>query len=121
MAKKRSIAKLSLAMTGAFEAELLLTLMLREWKHPLADDREFAQNLLESAAEILQASVRGEQLVEEHSPEHMNLIAAIYLAESNNVSADVSIEVIERQNRAEWLTAIRRSLPSCFCDPDLLL
>jgi len=121
MAKKRSIAKLSLAMTGAFEAELLLSLMLREWKHPLADDRDFQQCLLESAAEILQASVRGEALFEDLAPQHVNLVAAIYLAESTSLASDISILADERESCIAWLAAIHRSLPSCYCDPDLLL
>jgi hypothetical protein len=32
-----------------FEAELLLKLMLRFWRHPLADDRDFWDDLIESA------------------------------------------------------------------------
>lgn len=33
-----SIAQVSLSFTGISEAEILVTLMLREWKHPLADN-----------------------------------------------------------------------------------
>ena len=36
-----SIAKESLRMTGLFEAEVLVELMLRHWKHLLATDRDF--------------------------------------------------------------------------------
>ena len=46
-----SIARASLKLSGLFEAELLLELMLRYWNHPLADDRDFRNNLLENAAE----------------------------------------------------------------------
>jgi len=69
MDKRFSIAELAFEMTGTFEAELLVELMLREWKHPLAGSEEFRTNLLESAAEALRASIAGEQLIDAIPPE----------------------------------------------------
>ena len=53
MADTPSVAKLSLQLTGLFEAEVLVELMLRQWKHPLADQTEFRDQLLEQAADVL--------------------------------------------------------------------
>jgi hypothetical protein len=120
MQKKPSIAKASLRFTGIFEAELLLALMLREWKHPLANDQDFQAGLLESAAEILRASIKGEKLLEELSPDNVNLVAAICIAEATTVGNDRSLSEQERTAREAWVAAVRRSVPSCFCNPELL-
>ena len=94
--------------------------MLREWKHPLAADADFQQALLESAAEILRASINGNVLSEDILPENMNLISAIHLAEATTLASNPEIGVEERAARHTWLDAVRRSIPSCFCDPGLL-
>jgi hypothetical protein len=121
MGKNTSIAKRSLRLTGCFEAELLVSLLLAKWNHPLASDSEFSLALLESAAEVLQASVHGERLFQEISPANVNLIAALWYAEATTLSADPSIASVERTSREAWLEALRRSIPSCFCEPDLLM
>ena len=61
----RSIAKDCLRFTGLFEAELLTELILRQWRHPHAASAEYRSNLLESAAEVLRASIRGERLFDD--------------------------------------------------------
>ncbi len=121
MNQKMSIAKQSLRLTGCFEAEVLVSLLLKQWTHPLAGDAEFSSGLLESAAEVLRSSVKGQKLFEEISPENVNLIAALWYAEATTLSADPSIAAKERTLREEWLEALRRSIPSCFCNPDLLM
>ncbi len=113
-----SIAQVSLSFTGISEAEILVTLMLREWKHPLADNPEFRNALLESAAEVLRASVSGELLLAELSPDNVNLIAAIWIAENSTLDRDAAISAQERMARRAWLEAVRRGIPSCFCNPD---
>jgi hypothetical protein len=113
-----SIAKRSARYTGLFEAELLLELMLRYWQHPLADEREFRNELLEKAAEALRTAAQGQQLIEELPAGDTNLVAAIWYVEWAALSA--SHEVQHRQAREDWLERVRRSLPSCFCDPSLL-
>jgi hypothetical protein len=95
--------------------------MLAQWKHPLAEDREFSLGLLESAAQILRASVEGERLFQEISPDNVNLIAALWYAEATTLSGDPSIAKEERSSREAWLEALRRTIPSCFCEPDLLM
>ena len=52
----KSIAQKSLEITSLFEAELLVRLMLRNWKHPIADDEEFANDLLEGASDALRGA-----------------------------------------------------------------
>lgn len=116
----RSIAELSLGMTGMFEAELLTQLMLREWKHPLSQVDDFRNHLLELAAEVLNRSVAGERFVDEIAPAHMNLVSALYIAESMMLSNDSALPADEERTRRAWLDSIRRSLPSCFCKPELL-
>jgi hypothetical protein len=115
----RSIAKRSLKYTGLFEAELLVELMLRFWKHPLAGDADFRHDLLESAAQALRAAVAGQQLIQGLPPEAMNLVSAIWYAEWSAVTNTMQGKPAEGKGRRKWLETIRRSLPSCFCDPKL--
>ncbi len=116
----KSIAKACLRFTGLFEAELLTELMLRFWKHPLAEDAEFRSGLLEAAAEVLRASAEGERLFSELTPRNVNFVAAIWYAESTTVTVVPEAASAEFSQRRQWLDSIQRSLPSCFCDPDLL-
>ena len=113
-----SIAKESLRMTGLFEAEVLVELMLRYWKHPLATDREFRGQVLEAAAQALRSAAKGHQLIEELPAKKTNLIAAIWYAESITLEADSPISKPEFQARKDWLEAVRRALPSCFCNDE---
>jgi hypothetical protein len=121
MSKRPSVARLSLQLTEAFEADILVMLLLKQWNHPCANDTDFRQTLLEAASEVLRASIRHERLFEEISLEKANLVAAIWCAEATTSSADQSISSKERALREHWLEAVRRSIPSCFCDPDFLL
>jgi hypothetical protein len=120
MVMARSIAKACLRFTGLFEAELLLELLLRQWKHPRADDADFRSGLLEAASEILRASIAGDRLVDSLKPRNMNFIAAIWYAESVSIQSPSDVPPDEINARQQWLNAIARSLPSCFCDPNLL-
>lgn len=120
MSSNRSIAELSLSFTGIYEAELLTELMLREWKHPLASDEEFRNHLLESAAEVLTASVAGERLTDEIAPGNINLVVALWIAESMMLDGADAMPSAERSAREAWLGSVRRSVPSCFCNPELL-
>jgi len=115
-----SPARKSLRFTGTFEAELLVELMLRFWKHPLAANRKYRNNLLEQAAEVLRASTKGVQLTEDIKPKNMNFIAAVWYAEAVTIDSDPEISSLARKTRKHWLTKVRRSIPSCFCDPNLL-
>lgn len=111
-----SISEESLRCSGLFEAEVLVELMLRFWKHPFADDSDYRNDLLEGAAEALRAAVSGQQLIEGLQAEDTNLVAAIWYVEWNAVAneADMGSELPARR---QWLDTVRRSLPSCFCDP----
>jgi hypothetical protein len=115
-----SIADESLRLTGLFEAELLTELMLRYWNHPRADEPAFRANLLESAAEILQMAVTGTSLIEDMKPENTNLVVALWCAEVNALDGRQEDSVAVFEERRKWTETIRRALPSCFCDPDLL-
>jgi hypothetical protein len=112
----KSIAKKSLELTGLFEAEVLLWLMLRNWDHPLADDKEFANGLLEDAAATLRSAVRGATVIEGVPARSLNFVAAIWYAEFCAIEEhDVDQTTLEA--REKWLSSVRRALPSCFCDP----
>ena len=115
-----SIAKASLRLSGLFEAELLVELMLRYWKHPWAADSEYRAQLLESATEALRAAAAGQRLIENLPPRYMNLIAALWYVEWNGLSSNKEGRAAERRAREKWLGIVRRSLPACFCDPRLL-
>jgi hypothetical protein len=112
-----SVAKKCLAFSGLFEAELLIELMLRYWQHPLAVDSEFRHALLEGAAEVLRASVAGQQVMEDIPPKHMNFVAAAWYAEWNSLNSGAEDPQNKRQ---KWLDRLRKSIPSCFCPPDRL-
>lgn len=119
MSEHDSNAGRSLAICGLFESELLLQLMLLQWKHPLAEDAEYRTNLLETATEVLDAAARGPgeaEFIQGLPPNEMNLVAAIWYAEQRALEEDDQ----ERAGREQWLMDVRRSLPSCFCDPDEL-
>lgn len=109
-------AEKSLEITSLFEAEVFVQLLLWRWKHPLADDAEFANGLLENAAEALRNASQGEQLIESVPATDLNLIAAIWYAESCAVQEEEADPQALAERKA-WLSAVRRALPSCFCDP----
>jgi hypothetical protein len=114
-----STAQRSFALCHTFEAELLLELMLRHWNHPLADDREYRNHLLETATAVLNEAVRGTTFVDGVPPADTNFVAAVYYAETLAFQECVDPPQ-EHKRREAWLTSIRRCLPSCFCDPRLL-
>ena len=118
MAKR--IANTSLNLTGLYESELLVELMLRYWNHPNADDATFRNDLLEMAAEALRAAVAGQQLIEGLPPDQMNLVSAVWFAEWNRVSNDPDLDNEERSAVEAWLATLRRSIPGCFCDQQYL-
>lgn len=113
---KKSIAQKSLMVTSLFETEVLVQLMLRNWGHPFANDHEFANALLESAAGALREAIHGAVLIEGVPPTDLNLIAAVWYAENCALNEE-DFDTDETTARRNWLFAVRRALPSCFCDP----
>ncbi len=114
-----SVVQTAYTFCSSFEGELLLELMLKYWYHPLCEDADFRNQLLESAAEVLKASMDGEHLLEDVPPEQVNFVAAVYYAESSStqsLATHVASEQIEA--RLRWLETVRRTLPSCFCDQE---
>ena len=114
-------AELSYQLSGLFEAELLVELMLRHWGHPFAADRDFRQELLESAVEVLRASIGGQKLIPELDPSDMNLVAAIWCVESTNNEASEDLTVIISEERRRWCQTLMDNIPSCFTEPEDLL
>ena len=112
----KSVAEKCLEITSLFEAELLVRLMLRNWGHPFAEDEEFAAGLLEDASEALRYALQGEMLIEGVPPASLNLVAAVWYAEQCAVDSEGN-DPATIEARKAWLTAVRRTLPSCFCDP----
>lgn len=115
-----SVAQESLRLSALFEAELLVELMLRYWNHPLAADAEFRNDLLETSVSALQASTEGTRLFETLAPHNMSLVAAVWYAEWNTLNTDPPTDSVQFAGRRAWTDAVRRALPSCFCDPDIL-
>lgn len=109
-----SIAEASLAASGLFEAEILTELLLWRWNHPLKDDAEFRNGLLEDAALALRRAASGEQLLETLPAQETNLIAAIYYVEWNLIGSGGDPDGARRK----WLDDLRRAIPSCFCAQD---
>jgi hypothetical protein len=116
-----SIATASLRLTGLYESELLVELMLRYWLHPLADDPDFRNSLLEAAVEALKCAAGGQSLFDDIPAAKTNLVAAICYAEMVTIAGETSEpDEAKRAPRREWVEKVKRALPSCFCDPDLL-
>ncbi len=105
-------------LCGLYEAELLVALMLERWAHPLAGDRDFANHLLETAADILNRSKQGERFLDDIPPADMNFVGAVWYAEWCQIQGSGEPDSPERH---DWLTNLRRSVPGCFCDPGDLL
>src|SRR5262245_37404890 len=116
----KSIARACLQLTGLFEAELLTELLLRHWGHPLSDSADYRSSLLESAAEVLRASIKGERLFEDLDPKHVNLVAALWYSEQVSLGQTGDIPPDELKLRQIWLSNVLRAIPSCFCNPDRL-
>ncbi len=115
-----STAKKSFEFCQLFEAELLLELMLRFWAHPKADDADYRAALLNTTADVLQAAAQGQAFIEGVPPQAMNFVAAVYYAEWTSQEDDKRENGAIDDKRVEWLEKLRHSLPSCFCDPNLL-
>jgi len=104
-------------VTGTFEYELLIELMLRHWNHPLADESEYRNELLEAVAELLARASQGTSFGD--MPAHeTNLVYAVWFIESESIGHDDHSAILVL--RKQWLDAVRRALPSCFCSQDLL-
>lgn len=116
----KSIAQKSLDITGLFEAEVFVQLMLAHWDHPSAGDPSFASDLLEDASGILRASIQGERFLERVPPDEMNFVAAVWCAE-NRVVEPGREDINNLPARKAWLSSVRHALPSCFCDPSDLI
>ena len=112
----KSIAEKSFEMTSLFEAEVFVQLMLWRWQHPHANDPEFVNGLLETASSALQDALQGQQLIEGLPAADFNLVAAVWYAESCALDFhDLDPDTVP--GRRAWLDAVRRALPSCFCNP----
>jgi hypothetical protein len=99
-----------------FEAELLTRLMLWRWGHPLADDADAVNDLLESTATVLRKSAQeGERFYDDIHAENMNFVAALCYVEWAAITSDPPSDHDGR--RMAWLNAVRHALPSCFSDP----
>lgn len=119
MSRKKNLPKLLFELSGTFEFELLVELLLRYWPHPLADDVEYRNGLIDAAAEVLLESSRGVFLMEAIPPRDMNIVAAVWYAEHTSLQTEPP-EDSEKNQRLLWLIQIRKALPSCFCDQSML-
>jgi len=104
-----------------FEGELLTELMLRYWGHPLAEDTDYRNGLLESAAKAIRISMEGQELIDGLPPSEMNFVAAVWYAEWASLDSSApEIPAEELQQREAWLKAMRQAAPSCFCNQSKL-
>ncbi len=116
-----SNAERSLFLCNLFESELLIWLLLKNWKHPLSENQEFRNDLLESATSLLEAaSSQGQQeaYFQGMPACDMNLISAIWYVEQLSIDDEGTIDTKEKSIRRKWLDEVRRTLPSCFCPLD---
>jgi hypothetical protein len=104
-----STAERALLLANSFEAEVFVHLLLEKWKHPLSEDAEFRNDLLEGAAQALQESCDGLTLIEPLKPEDFNFIAAMWFVEWSALQASVG-DLPFRSERQQWLEDIRHAL-----------
>ena len=117
MTEQLNLPKILYSLTGTFEFELLIELMLKYWEHPFADHPEFRNTLYEEVAVILRESSNGVRYGE-LPPKQVKLVFAVWHVESSFVVNDSNPET--KKLREEWLSTIRRRLPSCFSGQDML-
>jgi hypothetical protein len=102
---------------------VLIWLLLRNWRHPLAEDADFRSQLLETAAAVLHTAATGSPdsvFIKGLPASDMNLIAAIWYAENRALEELEGKSGGNRPARLRWLDALHRALPSCFCPQDHL-
>jgi hypothetical protein len=112
-----TIAQQSLQFASSFEAEVLTHLLLRNWKHPLSEDLEFRNNLLEEATQVLEFSVEGQIFIEPIKAQDLSFIAAVWFVEWTAIQHE-NDEAPFHTERERWVEDVKRALPSCFCDTD---
>lgn len=118
-----SNAARSFAICSLFESEVLIWLMLHNWKHPLTEDDDFRNQLLETATAVLEEAASGPRhnvFIEGLPAADMNLIAAVWYAEHRALDDLATMPRKQREARVQWLAAVRHALPSCFCPQDHL-
>ena len=118
-----SNAERSLAICSLFESEVLVWLLLRNWRHPLAEDADFRNQLLETATALLETAATGPTdsvFIEGVPASDMNLVAAVWYVENQGLDGLENESGGDHRSRLRWLEAVRRALPSCFCPQDHL-
>jgi len=116
----KNTAERSLGICPLFESELLTELMLRYWNHPLAENQEFREQLLEAATGVLQTAAeesRDGVFIQGMPSTEMNLVAAIWYVEHCAIEDAETSGAEEIKERLRWLCTVRRALPSCIRDP----
>jgi hypothetical protein len=102
----KNTAEKCLEITSLFEAEVFVRLMLWRWEHPLADDVNFANGLLEDASVVLRDAIGGTSPIEGVPATDLNFIAAVWCAEHNAVElgrADPETTAETIAAREAWL------------------
>lgn len=117
----KSLPKLLYDFTSTFEFELLVYLILAQWKHPRSNDLEYRNHMLEQVAEVLRAAVAGEQHLADLPANNMNIVAAMWYVESVNDPKEADYTQSDAAERRRWCDEIKKTLPSCFCPADDLL
>ena len=118
-----SNAERSLAICSLFESEVLVWLLLRNWHHPLAEDAEFRNQLLETATAVLDTAAHGPRnsvFIQGMRASDMNLVAALWYAENRALEDSQIASGEDPGARLRWIHALRHALPSCFCPQDHL-
>lgn len=101
----------------SFEGELLLQLLLEKWHHPFAAEKEFAERLLEAAADVLHCATfdsKASEFIQGLPVHHMNFVAAIWYVERLELAHDPT----QVELRQGWLDQLQSTLPGCFCHPN---
>ena len=117
MNEEADLPRILYDITGTFEFELLIELMLRYWEHPFAAHDDYRNTLFEDVATVLRQAAEGKSFGG-MPPKEMNVVFAVWYVESSLLEGEAEGETNAR--REQWLATIRKSLPSCFCEQDRL-
>lgn len=118
MNQKLNLPEVLFNITGTFEYELLIELILRHWQHPFATDENYRNEIMESVALLLSNAAKKKFPIDDMQQNEVNLVFALWYIESLLVINEQDVKL--KKIRQQWLSTINHALPSCFCDQDLL-
>lgn len=105
---------------GAFadspDAVAFVRLLLVRWDHPEGNNIEYAEDLLQSASEMLNSAGEGIAIGEDvQNPEELGFLEAVWRAESiGMLERSLAWSSTEKKAQMNWLQSVLNYFPECF-------